>query len=687
MVRQIVQVAGLIAISLIAYFPALGNGFIWDDDRYIEQNYQLHSPGGLERIWARPLSAEPQYYPVTHTTLWVEYHLWGAKPLGYHLDNILLHALGAVILWRILLRLEIAGAWAAAAVWAVHPMQVESVAWATERKNVLSGVLYFLAGWAYLRACPFSNSTPTPTLPRSTRGGENAGGKAWYVASLLLFIAALLAKSVTSTLPGAILILCWWKRGRISVRDFLSVVPMLILGGAMGSLTGWMEKHVVGAMGADFDFLTPVDRVCIAGRAFWFYLVKLFWPGRLMFIYPHWSVDPVQKPGWFVYPVAAIGLVWGLWLLRKRIGRGALAGVLFYGVTLVPAMGFVNVFPMRYSYVADHFQYLAGIGIIVVVVSGIAQVACGAPTHRAETTGRGQGGFPRSTRGWDKRMWAILSVIAAVVIASLCVASNLHARIFLDRKTLWGNTVAMNPGSAMAHNNYGAALVDAGDFAGAMGQFQIVIDRWPLSADWTGVGEVYARQGDYLRARDFYLKAIDAEPVSDETVFRRLRAGGEFQLGTAYQGLAEEFPADARKYRELAVEAYERATALYPEYEAPRINLAVTLIDLGEYSRAIGECEAILDVNPDSGAAYRNWGMAYYEQGELGEALERYQRSLGLEPDNAGAMASAGGILVQMGRFDEGVEMLHKALGIDPKNEIARQNLGAALRMGGGTRP
>ncbi len=283
--------------------------------------------------------------------------------------------MGAVILWRILLRLEIAGAWVAAAVWAVHPMQVESVAWATERKNVLSGVFYFLALWAYLRSIHYFTATPSPTLPRSTGGGGNSGENTrWYFVSLVFFVAALLAKSVASTLPAAILILCWWKRGRISVRDFLSVVPMLILGGAMGSLTGWMEKHVVGAMGVDFDFLTPVDRVCIAGRAFWFYLVKLFWPGRLMFIYPHWGVDPVQRPGWFVYPLAGIGLVLGLWMLRRRIGRGAVAGILFYGVTLVPAMGFVNVFPMRYSYVADHFQYLAGIGIIVVVVSGIAKL-------------------------------------------------------------------------------------------------------------------------------------------------------------------------------------------------------------------------------------------------------------------------------------------------------------------------
>jgi len=149
--REVWQLAALILVTFAAYYPTLGNGFVWDDDRYVEQNYQLRTLKGLERIWLEPLKAEPQYYPLTHTTLWVEFHVWRLRAFGYHLDNVLLHAAGAVMLWRILRRLNVAGAWAAAVVFAVHSLQVESVAWTTERKNVLSGLFYFLSLWAYLQ--------------------------------------------------------------------------------------------------------------------------------------------------------------------------------------------------------------------------------------------------------------------------------------------------------------------------------------------------------------------------------------------------------------------------------------------------------------------------------------------------------------------------------------------------------
>ena len=236
--RQLTQLFALIAITFAAYFPILRNGFIWDDDRYIETNSHLRSLRGLEQIWLHPLTAQPQYYPLTHTTLWVEYHLWKLRPAGYHLDNLLLHAAGAAMLWRILRRLKIPGALLAATIFAVHPLQVESVAWATERKNVLSGLFYFLAIWAYLR---------TRWGRRIWDSGESGPvGAAWYGSSLAFFAAALLSKSVASTMPAAILVLVWWKRGRIQARDFYPLIPMLAAGIWMGFLTGWMEKHVVG---------------------------------------------------------------------------------------------------------------------------------------------------------------------------------------------------------------------------------------------------------------------------------------------------------------------------------------------------------------------------------------------------------------------------------------------------------
>jgi len=649
---QSLQLVALIAITFAAYFPVLRNGFIWDDDRYIEQNSHLHSVRGLEQIWLQPLKAEPQYYPLTHTTLWVEYHLWGLHAVGYHVDNLLLHAASAAMLWRILRRLKIPGAWLAAMIFAVHPLQVESVAWATERKNCLSGLLYLLSLWAYLQ---------TRWGRRIWDGDENGeSGMGWYFVSLLLFVGALLSKSVASSMPVAILILVWWKRGKIRLKDFYPVTPMLIAGAAMGCLTGWMEKHVVGAIGPDFDFLTPLDRVCIAGRAFWFYLGKLLCPVRLTFIYPHWNVDPAQRLWWILFPVLAIAFLVSCWGLRNRVGRGPLTAMLFFAVTLAPALGFVNVFPMRFSYVADHFQYFACIGPIVLLVAMGMRIA---------TSDR------------------YVSGVLLVVIAGLGVLSNVRSRVYLDRRTLWSDTLAKNPDSPMAHNNLAVELMHAGDLDAAEAQFREAARLRTDASDWVGVGQCAAIAGDYPRALEMYLKALDSTRVSNEPVFQRLRAGREFQVGTAYQSLAGEFPARAAEYFSQAEQAYLSAIELYPEYEDPRTNLASILVTERRYAEAIQQCQAVLEENPESFSARMNMGNAYYARGELDLALPQYRQALALEPDNANAMASIGAILAQQGQVDQGIAMLREALKIDPNNPLSQQDLLAALSKASQSKP
>jgi tetratricopeptide (TPR) repeat protein len=666
MPRQLLQLAALIAIIFAAYFPTLHNGFIWDDDRYIEQNMQLRTLHGLQHIWLWPLTAEPQYYPLTHTTLWVEYHLWGLRATGYHVDNVLIHAASAVLLWRILRKLGMRGAWVVAAIWAVHPLQVESVAWATERKNVLSGLFYFMALGSYLRTewgrrlCEaFGDSNLLPSPPPECHGrGEGQSPRkkqarnwAWYAASLLLFICAILSKSVASTLPAVILLLCWWKRGRILRSDVWPVVPMFGMGLAMGTLTGWMEKHVVGAMGKDFDLLTRLDRVCIAGRAFWFYLQKLLWPGTLAFIYPKWNVNPGERLWWILFSAAATGVLIAPWLLRNRIGRGPATAAFFFAGTLVPALGFVNVFPMRYSYVADHFQYLACIGPIALAVELL-----------------------------QRNKWPALRCgLGAVVVGSLCVATSFRTHVFFDRLTLWKETLATNPQSAMVHNNYAAALRDSGEISAAKAQFEEALRLGGDATDWVGLGQCCAIEGDYLKARDMYLKALEAAPVSDEAVFRHFRAGQEFQLGTAYQGLAREFSQRSVEYLAEAQEAYQRAIYLFPEYGDARKNLAIMLMDQKKYSQAIEQCRKMTEFDPDSVSARTNMGTIYYQEGDLGAALAQYQSALELEPDNAGVMASVGAILAQEGKINDAIEILNRAVRIDPKNQIARQNLAAAM--------
>ncbi len=356
---------GLVALVILAYSRTPFLGFIWDDDFYVIYNSTLRTLGGLWRIWTE-LGATPQYYPLVHTTYWVEYHLWGLNAAGYHIVNGLVHAAGVILLWRILVQLGIPGAWLGAALFAIHPVQVESVAWVTERKNVLSGLFYFLSALLYLRWLSATDVEET----QSKNGRRNF----LYALSLGTFVLALLSKTVACTLPVALLIVQWWKnQGRLRWKDFARLGPFFILGGALAMVTAWMERHHVGAGnqgGGEVWALTFADRILIAGRALCFYAYKLLWPAKLTFIYPKWLINSAVIEQW-IFP-AAIGIVLLLlWAVRRKIGRGPLVAAFFFIVTLSPALGFVDVFPFRYSYVADHFQYMACAGLLVLAAVGL----------------------------------------------------------------------------------------------------------------------------------------------------------------------------------------------------------------------------------------------------------------------------------------------------------------------------
>ncbi|MCH7870261.1 MAG: O-GlcNAc transferase, partial [Planctomycetes bacterium] len=358
-IRSALVACALIAATIAAYGPALQGGFIWDDNDHVTHNTAVQNPSGPADIWRR-LGATPQYYPLVFTSFWIEHALWGLNPFGYHLNNVLLHLLNAFLLWRVLLRLSIPAAWLAAAVFALHPLQVESAAWITERKNILSAVFYLGALLAYLR---FARIGPPA---RSAAAGWRC-----YALALLLFVAALLSKTVTCSLPAVILLLLWWKRGRVSWRAFVPLVPMLAIGVGMGLMTVWIEKSHIGATGSEWD-LSWVERTLIAGRALWFYLGKLVWPADLMFWYPRWRID-VGEWQQFIYPAAFAGLTAALWISRRRIGRAPIVSLLIFSGTLLPALGFFDVYPMRFSFVADHFQYLACIAPIALLTAGAAR--------------------------------------------------------------------------------------------------------------------------------------------------------------------------------------------------------------------------------------------------------------------------------------------------------------------------
>ncbi|HET9800847.1 MAG TPA: hypothetical protein VFP82_04100, partial [Chthoniobacterales bacterium] len=326
----------LIVATAIAYLPAWNGKPIWDDNAHMTQP-ELRSAHGLLEIWTK-LGATQQYYPLVHSVFWIEQKLWGDSVAGYHFVNILLHAASAFVLLQILLRLKIPGAWLAAGLFALHPVQVESVAWISELKNTLSGLFFFLSISSYLN---FDETR----IRRS------------YIASLVLFLCGLLCKTVIAPMPAIILVILWWRRGSLRWRDDIAPsLPFFGLGIAAGFFTAWVERTFVGAQGASFQ-LSILQRCLIAARDFWFYLFKLFWPQKLTFIYPRWQIS--AGVWWqYLFVIALLALLLFAWILRNKT-RGPLAATLIFLGLLFPALGFINVYPFLYSFVADHFQYLA----------------------------------------------------------------------------------------------------------------------------------------------------------------------------------------------------------------------------------------------------------------------------------------------------------------------------------------
>jgi tetratricopeptide (TPR) repeat protein len=538
----------LVLAVLAAYLPAMRGGFVWDDDDYVVNNQTLRSPAGLASIWFQPGSV-PQYYPLVHTTFWIEYHLWGLRPFGYHLVNVLLHAAVSLLLVAALRRLRVPGAWLAGAIFALHPVQVESVAWITERKNVLSGVFYMLAALAYFRFAPPDGDESRSASPRR-----------WYALSLGLFVCALLSKTVAATLPAALLLVVYGRRGRLSRSDWLPLVPFLVLGAIAGYGTAWMERHSVGAQGEEWALSFP-QRLLVAGRAPWFYASKLVWPSNLTFIYPRWRLAPGEFLQW-LYPAAALAALAVLWVRRRRFGRGPLVAALFFVGTLTPALGFFDVYPMRYSFVADHFQYLAAAGLIALAAAGASRLVSALRRIPAA------------------RSAAIAALGAALLLLAGATWRRGHA--YGDLETLWRDTIARNPGCWMAQHNLGLAYESRGDLQQAIVQYRKAVEIRPdLETSHFNLATVLARSGDIEGARRSFEEALRVRPDYPEALNN---------LGNVLilQGKVGE-----------AIERYRRAVALDPGYASAHTNLAIVLGRAGDAPGAIGELRTALGLQPD----------------------------------------------------------------------------------------
>ncbi len=527
--------------TLLAYLPALGGNFIWNDSDYVTAP-ALRSLTGLASIWFKPGATE-QYYPLLHSAFWLQHRLWGDDPLGYHVVTLLLHGVAVVLFGAILRRLLIPGAWLAALIFALHPVHVESVAWVAEQKNTLSLVFYLAAALVYLR---FDETRRTKS----------------YVASSVLFVLSLLCKTVTASLPAALLVVLWWKRGRLEWRrDFRPLLSWLAIGATMGLFSSWVEQHYLGARGQDFD-LPFLSRGLVAGRAIWFYLTNLVWPAGLSFVYPRWTPDP--GIGWqWLFPLGVIALTVLLWAIRRRT-RAPLAAWLFFVGSLFPVLGFVNLYGAFYSFVWDHWQYLPDLGLIALGAAGIAQ-------------------------SWN---WAVIRLhgaipaLVAVCSALLGLLTWEHCGIFHDDETLFRATLAHNPDAWMAHFNLGGVMLKTpGREAEAIAEFGAALRLNPNMADaHYNLGTLLAK--DPARVTEAIVHFEAALRITPEN------ATVHYNLANALVNVPGRLPD--------AIDHYRAALRINPDLAEAHYNLGLALLnDPARIPEAIVHFEAALRTRPD----------------------------------------------------------------------------------------
>jgi tetratricopeptide (TPR) repeat protein len=614
--RDLALGAALVVAVVLAYRPAMSAGFIWDDPDYIVNNANLRDLQGLRATWFEPTSL-PQYYPLVHTTFWLEFQAWGLWAPGYHVVNVLLHAANTVLLWLLLRRLALRGAWLAAALFALHPVQVESVAWITERKNVLSLLLALVT-----LACCIRGGLIMPSEPRRVIW------RPWLGLALLAYAGALLSKSVTASLPAVVLLIGWWESGRVSWRDVRPLLPMFALGMAAGAFTVYLERSHVGAAGAGFD-LAPAEKIIVAGRACWFYAGKLLWPYELSFIYPRWQIDAASIVQ-YLPAAAAVALPMTLLVLRSRIGRGPATAVLLFGGVLLPAVGLVSVFPMRYSFVADHFQYHAGIALLALAAAGVACL------HR-------------------------VGHLAACLLIALGVLTFRQSHIYRDALALWQDTASKNPRSWMVQENLAYALRDAGREGEAGQRFAAACQLAPELPDthWA-----YAR---WL-----------ADAGRDDEALARLDEATRLDATFPGPYLTRGLILDRRGQSEQARDQFERAVQLHPTYAEAYFALGQLAERAGRSDDAIAEYSAAVSSRMGLAEAHYNLANLLQQAGRLDEALVHYTQAVSARPDWAEGHTNLGNTLLRMGRADQAIIAYTTALRLKPDLVPAQRGLRAA---------
>jgi len=566
--KALLQAAVIIGAGLWIYWPALHGDWLWDDNLYITDNSSLRSLHGLWDIWFTAPTTD--YWPLNSTLLWIEWHLWGNAPLGYHVCSLLLHLSSGFLIWRLFDRLGLRFSWLGGLLFVVHPLAVESVAWIAETKNALSLPLFLLSCNAWLDA------------------EEKKPGS--YLKSILYYLAAMLAKTSTVMLPAVLLLYCWWKRGRVTRQEITRLTPYAAIALVLGLVTVYFQN-----VGNDPNALEPVGfvtRSIGAGTALCFYLGKFILPVDLLPIYPRWSLEPPSLLQMLTIPTLAL-LLFGLWTQRKGWGRHALFGFGFFLLNVLPVLGLVKMGYLNISRVADHLVYVSIIGLVGVVVAAVGQL-----------------------REWARYSFRYAVGAIAIVMAWLTWESHSHASRFVNEETLSTYTLEHNSQAWPAYNNLGYALYRAGHVPEAVEQFEQALKINPnYDEAHNNLGNARMQTDRVSEAIEQYEQALKIKPGYAEA---------HYNLGIALQKIGQ---------TSEAIEQYEQALKNKPDDADAHNNLGIALHQVGRTSEAIEQFEQASKINPTYLEAHYNLGRALASAGRFPEAIVQFKAVLQIDPD------------------------------------------------------
>lgn len=634
--RTWLMAAGLIGLTLLAYIPAIQGGWLWDDDTYVTGDERLRTLRGLWEIWFQPTATyRHQWYPLTMTGFWLQVQLFGLNPMGFKIVNVLLHAGNGLMLWRVMRRLRVpggeAGAYLIGLVFAVHPVAVMSVAWVTELKNTLSGFFFLGTVLAYLRFAKIG----------AEEDAETARPWLWYALACGLFVLALASKTATASLPVGVAAILWWKRpGGKWLSRLWPLVPLALAGLGMVLLTKHFEQHFTGASGETWSH-TPAQKIVLCGQALWFYAGKLVWPHPLVFFYERWQVDAQSMASWFA-PAGVLAVLAVLFALRNRIGRGAFAASLFFCIAVGP-MYAINVYMMRYTWVADHWQYWAMMGLLGLIVGVVVAAA----------------------RRWLPTYRYAGPALAGLLVAALGACTWVRGCDYRDIETLWQVTIADNPTAYAAYGNLGNLYLEQGRYEEALPNYERAFELTPgpdKQALRLNLGKCLLRLRRPDEAAGHLEALIEAEPENVEA---------RSNLGLAYQSMNR--PGDAANQ-------FARALELDDKYVPAIVNYGGLLCGMGRFEDGISQFERALELDENNFNARSNLGSALQQLGRYEEAVAYLERALQLRPDEPEVRFSLGMALHQLGQLDEAVAHLEQVLRARPDHLAARHTLGYVLQ-------